>query len=159
MIEQQGRVVAVVDDRAIVRVGGQSGCTACDAGKGCGAGLFGRLLRCEPVELSLANTVTARAGDPVWLCIPEHRFLAMTAQLFALPLLAGLAGAFCAALVLPPSTDGAVADIVTGIAGLLAASVALLWARRRLPGSLEPLGIEIRAVATPVLDCAVTNHH
>ena len=40
-----------------VRVGGQSGCAACDAGKGCGAGLFGKLLRRNPVELELVNEI------------------------------------------------------------------------------------------------------
>ncbi|MEJ2385650.1 MAG: hypothetical protein P8Y54_14930 [Xanthomonadales bacterium] len=53
MIEQQGRVTGAAGSQVRVRLGGTSGCTTCDAGRGCGAGVFGRLLQRRPVELEL----------------------------------------------------------------------------------------------------------
>ena len=93
MIEQQGKVVAVSGGQARVQLGGSSGCPSCDAGKGCGAGVFGRLLKRNPVVLELDNEVNAAPGQPVMVGIPETLFVRMVSLLYLLPLLAGLAGA------------------------------------------------------------------
>ncbi len=93
MIEQQGRVVAVAGDTASVRLGGMSGCPACDAGRGCGAGVFGRLLKRRPVVLELDNLARAEQGQAVMVGIPEGIFLRLVARFYLWPLLAGLAGA------------------------------------------------------------------
>jgi len=93
MIEQQGQVIAVSGHLASVRLGGNSGCPACDAGKGCGAGIFGRLLQRKPTVLDLENVIDARVGQPVVVGLPESVFLRLVFHLYLLPLLAGLAGA------------------------------------------------------------------
>lgn len=93
MIEQQGRVVAVKDGIADVRLGGTAGCARCDAGEGCGAGVFGRLLKRRPVTVSLDNTVDAVLGQPVMVGIPEAIFLRLAARLYLYPLMAGIGGA------------------------------------------------------------------
>ena len=92
MIEQQGRVVDATGARVRVRLGGTTGCTACDAGRGCGAGVFGRLLRRRPVELEFDNHVGAEPGQAVMVGLPESLFLALTLRLYLLPLLAGVLG-------------------------------------------------------------------
>lgn len=93
MIEQQGRVVRVSRTAAWVAVGGQSGCFACDAGRGCGAGIFGRLLRRKPLELAFDNPAGWPVGQAVTLGIPESVFLGLILRWYALPLVAGLVGA------------------------------------------------------------------
>ena len=93
MIEQQGRIVAIANGRASVRLGGMSGCPSCDAGKGCGAGVFGRLLKRNPVELELENGIDAADGQAVMVGISEGIYLRLITRLYLLPLLAGLAGA------------------------------------------------------------------
>ena len=93
MIAQQGMVVDTREGEATVRVGRSSGCAACDAGKGCGAGIFGRLIRSEPVEITVPNRLNARSGQAVDLGIPESDFLILVFRLYGLPILAGLAGA------------------------------------------------------------------
>ena len=77
MIAQQGRVVALEGDQAVVGIGGISGCPACDSGKGCGAGIFGKLLRNQEVSIRLPNSVDAHPGESVRLGISEERFLAL----------------------------------------------------------------------------------
>jgi positive regulator of sigma E activity len=95
MIEQQGRVVREMAGNAVVMVGGQSGCPACDAGKGCGAGVFGKLLQRREMTLVLVNSLEARPGQTVILGIAENLFLRLLLRLYIWPLLAALFGAAC----------------------------------------------------------------
>ena len=131
MIEQQGRVVAVIDGKAQVRLGGTSGCAKCDAGRGCGAGIFGRLLRRKPVTLDLDNTLNAGPGQPVLVGLPESLFLRLVARLYLLPLLAGLAGAGLGHYI---STLGQLAgvrlDVITLLCGLASGAVTMIWINR-----------------------------
>ncbi|MFC1689116.1 SoxR reducing system RseC family protein [Pseudomonadota bacterium] len=93
MIEQQGKVVGINDGLIQVRLGGMNGCSRCDSGKGCGAGVFGRMLRREPVVLELENDIDASNGEAVIVGINEEVYLRLVVRLYLLPLLAGLAGA------------------------------------------------------------------
>lgn len=93
MIEQQGRVVAAQDGHIEVRVGASAGCGACEAGKGCGAGLLGRLLRRKEVVLAFENEIGAAVGQAVVVGLPEPVFLRLVLRLYLYPLLAALGGA------------------------------------------------------------------
>jgi sigma-E factor negative regulatory protein RseC len=93
MIEQQGQAVSESSGRVRVRLGGQSGCAACDAGRGCGAGVFGKLLRRRALDLDFENRVGARRGQGVIVGIPEALLLGLVVRFYLFPLLAGLAGA------------------------------------------------------------------
>lgn len=93
MIEQQGRVVSVADGTAEVCLGASAGCARCDSGRGCGAGIFGRLFKRKPVTISMENTAGARPGQSVMVGIPEALFLGLVARLYLIPLLSGVAGA------------------------------------------------------------------
>ena len=75
MIEQQGRVIALKDGMARIEVGPVSGCSACDSGVGCGAGLFVQLLRRKATELTVSNGIQAKPGEAVVIGIPEGLFL------------------------------------------------------------------------------------
>jgi len=93
MIEQQGRIRSLAGERALIALGASSGCPACDAGKGCGAGIFGRMMRRKPLLLELDNPLQFKAGQAVMVGIPEWFFLGLLARLYLWPLLAGLLGA------------------------------------------------------------------
>ena len=131
MIEQQGQVTAVSGDVASVRLGGSAGCSACDAGRGCGAGIFGRLLRRKPAVLELDNPIGARVGQAVVVGVPESTFLQLVFRVYLLPLIAGLAGAVLGHYLSvlnqagPGLTDGS-----TLLAGLTAAAIAMTWNRK-----------------------------
>jgi sigma-E factor negative regulatory protein RseC len=139
MIEQQGRVVAVNDSLAEVRLGGTSGCTSCDAGKGCGAGVFGRLLKRRPVLLQLENTISARPGQPVMVGIPETLFLRLAARLYLFPLLAGVVGAaighYLAEAAQWGSSGTDAATLLVGVAAGLAALFATGKGMKEFPRS------------------------
>lgn len=133
MITQQGRVVALEGDEALVQIGGASGCPACDAGKGCGAGVFGRLLSKRPVTIHVPNDVGVDIGQAVQVGIPEERFLALVFRMYAVPLIAGLLGAAVGfAVAVRIGLQGFAADFWALVFALGSAGLALTWSRRRL---------------------------
>lgn len=132
MIEQQGKVVGVTGGKACVRLGGSRGCAACDAGKGCGAGLFGRLLRNRPVDLQLDNRSNALAGQAVMVGIPETLFLRLVARMYLYPLLAGLVGAGIGhymSLRMDLGPQGM--DISALVCAVAAGAAVVIWNRKR----------------------------
>ena len=132
MIEQQGQVIAVSGHLASVRLGGNSGCPACDAGKGCGAGIFGRLLQRKPTVLNLENVIDARVGQPVVVGLPESVFLRLVFHLYLLPLLAGLAGAALGHyLSIQYGAGTSLTDGIALVGAVTAAAAAMAWNRKR----------------------------
>lgn len=126
MIEQQGQVIAVDGDRISVRLGGRAGCPACDAGNGCGAGLFGRLLNNRPVVLDFENHLGARNGQGVLVGLPERLLLAAAARFYLVPLLLGLgAAAFGHYLSGIAGTGAGARDLAALLMGLVAGALAL----------------------------------
>jgi len=95
MIEQNVQVVRCQEKRVWVRMGSQTGCTACDNGNGCGAGIFAKLLQRKPVVLELArNDMSVEPGQMVTLAFSEQVYLKLVFASYGWPLLAALAGAF-----------------------------------------------------------------
>jgi sigma-E factor negative regulatory protein RseC len=130
VIEQQGRVVNVQDGFAAIRLGGTGGCASCDAGKGCGAGVFGRLLKRSPMTVNLENTVNARQNQPVLVGIPESLFLKLVARFYLYPLLAGLAGAGAGNYLASQANLGAATvDLFTLLCGLVSGMLILIRLR------------------------------
>lgn len=93
MIEQNVQVVRCQDERLWVRLGSQPGCTVCDEGKGCGAGLFTKLISRKPVELELPrNGLSVLPGQMMTLAFPEQVYIKLVLMSYGWPLLAALAG-------------------------------------------------------------------
>jgi len=128
LIEQQGKVLSAAGKRVSVRLGASSGCSACDAGKGCGAGVFGRLLQRKPVVMTFENTIAAEAGQSVVVGLPESLFLSLVLRFYLHPLLAGLCGAALGHLAASRlSVSPGWADVSTLAVALVAAG----WVVRR----------------------------
>lgn len=93
MIEQNVQVLHCQQESLWVQMGSQSGCSACDDGRGCGAGVFSRLLRRKPVLLELPrNELEVQTGQMVTLAIPERVYISLVLGSYGWPLLAALAG-------------------------------------------------------------------
>ncbi len=132
MIEQQGRVVGASGGQVKVRLGGQSGCAACDAGKGCGAGVFGRLLNRKPVVLEFENTIGVVPDQAVMVGLPEKLFLRLIYMLYLAPFVAGLAGAVAGHYFsVQAEASTAAADGLTLAGALVAGGLALRHYRRK----------------------------
>ena len=148
MIEQQGQAVRAAGARITVRLGGTSGCARCAAGRGCGAGVFGKLLRRRPVELEFENHLGARNGQAVIVGVPEALYLALVARFYLLPLLAGLAGAaighYLGGVL---GADIAAGDALTLLAAAAAGAAALRWTRNRPVEFLPDSAVHLLRVA------------
>jgi len=132
MIEQQGQVVSVSPERVSVRLGGSVGCSACDAGRGCGAGIFGRLLNRKPVVLDLSDDLGSRVGQAVIVGLPESLLMRLVLRLYLVPLLAGLAGATLGHYISVRIGAGeAMVDGAALLGAVLVGAMALVWNRRR----------------------------
>lgn len=153
MISQQGRVVAIEDGEAVVRVGGTSGCAVCDAGRGCGAGIFGRMLRKRPVEVRVINRIGANEGQAVQLGISERKYLELVFCLYAWPVIAGLLGAAIGfALASRLGLAGGLADLWALVPAVLCGGLALVRGRRKL-GEF-PLGDAVHLMSVAASDQA-----
>lgn len=147
MIEQQGKVVSISEGFARIRLGGMTGCPSCDEGKGCGAGLFGRMLRRKPVELDLENHIGARVGQGVMVGVSEPIYLALVARFYLLPLSAGLLGAGAAFFLSGMAALGpAAADILSLAAGIGCAAITV--ARNRKIAMEFPQKITVHLLRT-----------
>lgn len=150
MIEQQGRVVSGTAQRVRVRMGGVSGCSACDAGRGCGAGVFGRLLRRRPVELEFDNGIDARPGQAVIVGLPESLFLALALRLYLAPLLAGLAGVVAGHwLASRAGLGGAAMDLAAAAGGLVLGAAVLSGNRRRRTEFSPDRAVKLLRIVNP----------
>jgi len=130
MIEQQGQVVAAEASRVLVRMGGKSGCSACDAGRGCGAGLFGRMLKRRPVLLSFDNHLQAAPGQSVVVGLPEALFLTLVSRFYLFPIVAGLVGGGIGHYVSGKLLlEASAADGLTLLVAVLAGAI-VLWGNR-----------------------------
>jgi len=131
MIEQQARVISASPDRVVVRIGRLSGCTACDAGKGCGAGVFSRLLRRRPVTLELDNSLDSGVGQQVVVGLHESLLLRLVSRLYLYPLLAGLAGAVLGHYITVRMGAGAAMVDIAALIGAGMAGAAMLARNRK----------------------------
>lgn len=127
MIEQNVQVIRCEGEKIWLRLGSQAGCTACDEGNGCGAGVFSKLLQRKPVIVELARKdIIARAGQMVTLAFPEQVYLKMVLAFYGWPLIVALAGAFAGfGLASWVGFEKLLLDVITLAGGLLAATLAM----------------------------------
>lgn len=133
MIEQNVQVLRCDKEALWVRAGAQSGCTACDNGEGCGAGLFAKLVQRKPVILKLArNEIRAEAGQMLTIAFPGRMYLKLVLASYGWPLMAAIGGAVAGnSLTLWAGLQPAAIDAATLAGGVLAAWLAIRLFRRR----------------------------
>ena len=133
MIEQNVQVVRCQEKRVWVRLGSQTGCTACDNGNGCGAGIFAKLLQRKPVILELArHDMNVEPGQMVTLAFSEQVYLKLVFASYGWPLLAALAGAFAGhGLATWLQAGSAMIDVAALTGGLLAGGLVMRLIKNR----------------------------
>lgn len=128
MIEQYGEVVSRNRDSARVRCS-PAHCEACEAGRGCGAGLFSRLVPRQPRDVPAANPRDFPVGTPVVVGVEESDLLSGALNLYGRPLVGLIAGALIGSAIGGWLDWGRDPAVLLGSAAGLAA--ALPW--RRFP--------------------------
>lgn len=133
MIEQNVRVLRCQGEQMWVRMGSQSGCSACDNGKGCGAGLFSKLLRRKPAVIELVrDNMDIEAGQMLTLAFPEQVFIKLVFASYGWPLLGALTGAVLGySLTVQLQFGPAIVDMATLFGALLAGGLVPRLIRNR----------------------------
>lgn len=160
MIEQQGRVVAVLPLQACIEVGPADGCNRCASGKGCGAGLFVRLINRKPTRLLIDSTEQLHPGQRVTIGIPENLFLRWVMCLYGLPLAAAFAVAIPVQLLSGYFTlSTGQTDLLVLVASLSGFIAVLLIMKRRFASGLSESSLFLLAKhSSPVpADCTAAN--
>ncbi|MCG2635179.1 MAG: SoxR reducing system RseC family protein [Gammaproteobacteria bacterium] len=153
MIEERVEVIRVQRGRAWVRPVAGSGCARCDAGTGCGAGLWQRAFGLRQRQIVLPDDGRFKEGDQLLLGITEGALLGSAAMLYLLPLVTLIAGA---AVGTRMATAGAPvwSVAVSALAGLAAGLlVARCWAKRGekslTPGITRMIPVVTKQDVTP----------
>jgi len=123
MIIEAATVIRVADDSAWVRCDNQAGCQRCAEGRGCGGGVFSRLLgdRLREVRVDRYGH-RLRAGDHVQIGIAEVDLLKASLMMYLVPLLTMLIMAVIVTRVTPAGWQelggvlGALAGLFAGLA-------------------------------------------
>jgi len=133
MIEQNVQVLRSDRDSIWVRMGSRSGCTACDNGKGCGAGLFTKLIQRKPVTLKLVRSeMNVEAGQMLTLAFPGQVYMKLVLASYGWPLVAALVGALAGhSLATMSALQPVVIDLAALAGGVLAAVLTLRLFRHR----------------------------
>lgn len=139
MIENAGVVVRLEGDYAWVRAeGAGAACGACASKGGCQSAAADSLLDGalgQPARLlRLANTIQARPGDAVVICVAEGTVLRAVWMAYGVPLLLALAGAMIAVAL--------TGNEVVSVAGMLFGLFGGYFIMRRSgfsPGRAEPI--------------------
>ena len=141
MILQAVRVVTTRGREVRVRVDPPGGCGACLAGRGCGAGLFARLLPAKPAEITLPRPDGLDVAAPMALAIDER---ALGRQ--AIFVYAGAVVAFIGGAALASAGPGGGGDWLALAAGFGALAAWLVRCHRRvLRHPLQPRLVNITA--------------
>lgn len=146
VVERQGRQVRLA-------AASQTGCARCDAGEGCGGGVFGKLIRRRLEGLLLDDQgLELQAGQYVVLGIEPGVFVKATALIYLLPLL----GLFVLVALLAGAGANDAWIAVAGVSGLVCGA----WLGPRLrqlyiDNQLAPRVLR-RAGAADLTVCATT---
>ena len=93
MVEEQGQVVAVEQGFAWVETQRTNACQSCSVNKGCGTGVLGKILGRRATVVKALNHAGAVVNDRVVVGLREDALVKGSLAIYAVPLLAMLAGA------------------------------------------------------------------
>lgn len=149
MLIETGRVVALEGNTVWVETLRQSACGSCSARAGCGHGVLnavapGASRAVVKARLAEGARFVPSLHDEVRIALPEKGFLRGAFVLYALPILATLAGALVSNVLVSADASQAQADLTVTLGALIGLGAGLLLlrlAQRPLAtrGALQPI--------------------
>lgn len=129
MIEEQGRVVSVNGSLAQVETQRRrSACDACSVQKGCGTSLLAQIMGHKRTQVTAINEIGACVDEYVVMGIKEDALVRGSMAIYAVPILALLAGAIIGDQ-LAARMQFAFADLFTVALAITGLFLGLLWSR------------------------------
>jgi sigma-E factor negative regulatory protein RseC len=133
MIEEVVQVSRIEGDEIWISADRQSACGACSAKKGCGQGALSDWMSGQPVEMSVINPagLLPSVGQSVVIGLEEGSLMRASLLVYLVPLLMLVAFAVVARTL----GAGEGAQVLLGIAGLIAGFIAVRWFTGRADGN------------------------
>ena len=159
MIREQGRVVAVEDDYALVSSVRKSACGGCQARASCSV-LSGGLGNKQTL-IPARNPIGAVVGELVTVEVPEGLFLKASFLIYVVPILALIGVGSLVRSVLVGFGAGPEAEGIGAVAGLLALGISFAALRRynaRIEGRDDYMPV-ISAVVSGAASCSIDQTH
>lgn len=100
MVEQEGEVLEIQGQFAVIAPRAGTGCGTCAPTQGCGVANLARLFGARQPGVRALNTLGARVGDRVMVSLPDDALLKTSLVVYGLPLVAMLVFAVVADVVL-----------------------------------------------------------
>lgn len=132
MIEEQARVVRVIDGVAEIVTQRRGSCGSCAARQGCGTSLLAAWLPQRQLSFHIVNDIDARVGDLVVVGLDERLLQRGSLLLYAVPLAGLLTGAITGERLLPQF--GWSSELGAVLLGLLGLTVSFGLVRRFAAG-------------------------
>ncbi len=105
MIEQTVKIVAIEGDQAWIESLSLHGCARCEAGEGCGGGIFAKLFSNKQFRMKIDNTLSLQQGDKVVIGIQDSAVTNASFISYILPLLGLIVGALLGSLFDPIGSE------------------------------------------------------
>ena len=124
MIEERGRIIALIGDQARITAERRSACGQCSVNNACGTSLLERFFGRRPVELLAHNPIGAQVGEEVIVGLSEQGLLRTAAAAYLAPILGLIVGAAVGDQIGGHSPE--VASVLGALGGL---ALAFWWLR------------------------------
>lgn len=86
MLKEQGLVVAIEDDTAMVQTVSKTSCNSCQVNSTCGTGIISKAFGERSFITPMQNRINAQEGDQVEVGIPEDLVIKASFLVYLLPL-------------------------------------------------------------------------
>ncbi len=93
MIEQTVKIIRISAGKATGESLSKSGCARCEAGEGCGGGIFSKLFGNKTFHIELQNQLNANIGEHIVIGLSERALTLGSLLLYLIPLIGLVFGA------------------------------------------------------------------
>jgi len=145
MIEENGVVVSLKGEWAVVKPAPSSGCSSCSANQGCGTASLARFFGQRNQQHFAHNPLNAQPGDRVTMGLEERALVSGSLLMYLLPLVCMIIAAilFSNLMIVPGWDTDASASLGLG-AGLVLGLGLSRWLSHRMRKQLYPIIMQIQ---------------
>ncbi len=119
MVEEQGTIIKIEEDYAVVRTQRRSACGNCGTAKtGCATAVIGEVIGQKDSDITVVNSLNAKVGDTVIIGLEEQALLKGSFLLYIVPLIFLFVSAICVE-VLATNWGFTQHDGLTALGGIL----------------------------------------
>ncbi len=132
MIEQTVKIVAIEGKEAWVESLSQTGCARCDAGQGCGGGVFSKLFGQKQFRMKIPNSLNADLEQNVVIGIPDKAVTMGSFLVYLMPVLGLIVGGLLGRYLDIEVFKGAYGELLTVILAAMGAFFFIFLARVKI---------------------------